>query len=144
MTYAGFKSMLYAGLSPDDLRVRAAYDWIRRHFTFDENPGLGQQGLYYYYHAMSRALRVAQQHTITDVNGAAHNWREALIDALAERQRDDGSWVNEADRWMEGNPELVTAYALLALEEALKPVTMMDNTAPDQPAKTKADSPDGS
>jgi squalene-hopene/tetraprenyl-beta-curcumene cyclase len=27
----------------------------------------------------------------------------------------DGSWVNENPRWMEGDPNLVTAYALLAL-----------------------------
>ncbi len=121
MTYAGFKSMLYAGLSPDDVRVRAAFDWIRKHWTFDENPGLGQQGLYYYYHTMSRALRVAQQDIITDVDDVAHNWREELIDAIASRQRDDGSWRNTADRWLEGEPVLATVYALLALEEALKP-----------------------
>ncbi len=121
MTYAGFKSMLYAGLSPDDVRVRAAFDWIRKHWTFDENPGLGQQGLYYYYHTMSRALRVAQQDVITDVDDVAHNWREELIDAIATRQREDGSWKNTADRWLEGEPVMATAYALLALEEALKP-----------------------
>lgn len=122
MTYAGFKSMLYAGLSQDDVRVRAAFDWLRHHWTFDENPGMGQQGLYYYYHTLSRALHVAQQDEITDVSGAKHNWREELIAALLKRQREDGSWVNEADRWMEGDPVLVTAYAVLALEEALKPV----------------------
>lgn len=122
MTYAGFKSMLYAGLSPDDVRVRAAFDWLRRRWTFDENPGLGQQGLYYYYHTLARALFIAQQHEITDVDGRTHNWREELIAALLKRQRDDGSWVNEADRWMEGDPVLVTTYAVLALEEALKPV----------------------
>jgi squalene-hopene/tetraprenyl-beta-curcumene cyclase len=123
MTYAGFKSLLYAGLSPDDVRVRAAFDWIRRHWTFDENPGLGGQGLYYYYHAMSRALRVAQQPVITDTTGTAHNWREELIDAVVARQRPDGTWKNPADRWLEGEPEMATVFALLALEEALKPVT---------------------
>jgi squalene-hopene/tetraprenyl-beta-curcumene cyclase len=122
MTYAGFKSLLYAGLSPDDPRVRAAFDWIRRHFTFEENPGLGSQGLYYYFHAMSRALRVAQQHTITDVDGKQHNWREELIDAVIGRQKEDGSWQNEADRWLEGQPVLATAYCILSLEEALKSV----------------------
>jgi squalene-hopene/tetraprenyl-beta-curcumene cyclase len=121
MTYAGFKSMLYAGLSPDDVRVRAAFDWIRKHWTFDENPGLGQQGLYYYYHTMSRALRIAQQDMITDVDDVAHNWREELIEAIASRQRDDGGWKNAADRWLEGEPVMATVYALLALEEALKP-----------------------
>lgn len=122
MTYAGFKSMIYAGLSPDDVRVRAAFDWIRRHWTFDENPGMGQQGLYYYYAAMSRALNIAQQHEITDHAGTTHNWRAELIDALAQRQRDDGTWKNESDRWMEGLPEMATIHAALALEETLKPV----------------------
>lgn len=126
MTYAGFKSLLYAGLSPDDLRVRAAFDWIRQHYTFDENPGLKQQGLYYYYHAMARALRIAQQKEIADARGVQHNWREDLIDALVKRQREDGSWINPADRWMEADPNLVTAYALLALEETLKPVMVAE------------------
>jgi len=123
MTYAGFKSMLYAGLSPDDLRVRAAFDWIRNHWSFEENPGLGLQGLYYYYHTMARALNIAQQHEITDAQDVKHNWREEMIEALLKRQAEDGSWVNTADRWMENDPSLVTIYALLSLQEALKPVT---------------------
>lgn len=122
MTYAGFKSMLYAGLSADDVRVRAAFDWVRKNWTFEENPGLGQQGLYYYYLTMARALNAAQQHVITDDDGVAHNWRDELVTALLKRQRDDGSWVNAADRWEEGSPDLVTIYCVLALEEALKPV----------------------
>ena len=64
MTYAGFKSLLYAGMDADDVRVRAAFDWIRRHWTFDENPGMKQDGLFYYYHAMARALNIAQQSAI--------------------------------------------------------------------------------
>ncbi len=126
MTYAGFKSMLYAGLSPDDARVRAAFDWIRRHWTFKENPGLGQQGLYYYYHTMARALRAAQQDVIEDIDGAPHDWRAELIDALAGRQREDGSWKNSADRWLEGEPAMATIHAVLAIEEALKPVVAAD------------------
>jgi squalene-hopene/tetraprenyl-beta-curcumene cyclase len=122
MTYAGFKSMLYAGMSPDDVRVRAAFDWIRRHWTFDENPGLGGQGLFYYYHTMARALAVGQQHHVVDAEDVRHNWREELIDAIVSRQRPDGSWQNTADRWLEGQPVLATVYAVLALEEALKPV----------------------
>jgi squalene-hopene/tetraprenyl-beta-curcumene cyclase len=126
MTYAGFKSMMYAGLSQDDVRVRAAFDWIRRHFTFDENPGLGQQGIYYYYHTMARSLRLAQQHVITDHDGEEHNWRESLIDAIAARQREDGSWSNPADRWLEGEEVMATVYSLLSLQEAIKPVTIVE------------------
>ncbi len=123
MTYAGFKSMLYAGLSAEDPRVRAAFDWIRRHWTFDENPGVGQQGLYYYYHTMARALAVGQQTIVTDDKGVAHNWREEMIDAIAARQTERGGWVNAEDRWMEDQEVLCTAYVLLALEEIMKPVT---------------------
>ncbi len=121
MTYAGFKSMLYAGLSPDDVRVRAAFDWLRHNWTFEENPGVGPQGLYYYYHTLARALNAAQQDEITDAKGVKHTWREELINAIASRQQSDGSWTNEADRWMEGDPALVTAYSVLALQEAIKP-----------------------
>lgn len=28
----------------------------------------------------------------------------------------NGSWVNPADRWMEGDPNLTTAYSLMALK----------------------------
>lgn len=121
MTYAGFKSMLYAGLSKDDPRVQAAFEWIRRHWTFQENPGLGAQGHFYYLHAVSRALLAAEQDTITDVHGSAHNWRDELIAALVRMQAADGSWVNSASRWDEGDSELCTVYAVLALEEAIKP-----------------------
>jgi squalene-hopene/tetraprenyl-beta-curcumene cyclase len=126
MTYAGFKSMLYAGLSKDDPRVKDALGWIARHFTFEENPGLGQQGYFYYLHAMSRALHAAQLKSIADANGVAHDWRAELIAALASRQREDGSWKNTAERWEESNEELATIYAVLALEEALKPSTLSE------------------
>lgn len=121
MTYAGFKSLLYAGLTRDDTRVQAAFDWIREHWTFEENPGLGQQGRYYYLHAAARALTAAQTALITTPDGTRHRWRAELIDAILAEQGEDGSWINEAPRWLEGEPVLATAYALLALEEALKP-----------------------
>ena len=59
----------------------------------------------------------------TPKNSSNHNWRNDMTDALLASQRADGSWINSADRWQEGQPELVTLYALLALEEVLKPVT---------------------
>jgi squalene-hopene/tetraprenyl-beta-curcumene cyclase len=48
------------------------------------------------------------------------HWRRELLARLKELQRPDGSWVNDkASRWMEGNPDLATAYALLAAAHAL-------------------------
>ncbi|MBI1304085.1 MAG: hypothetical protein GC172_09900 [Phycisphaera sp.] len=121
MTYAGFKSMLYAGLSPEDPRVKDALSWIERHFTFAENPGLGQQGYYYYIHAMSRALHASRRDTLRDADGRERDWRSELIDAIVSRQRADGSWQNAVPRWEEANADLATVYCVLALEEAIKP-----------------------
>ena len=55
MTYAGLKSMIYAGLTQDDPRVKAALEYIKKHYTLDENPGQGQRGLYYYYQTFAKA-----------------------------------------------------------------------------------------
>jgi squalene-hopene/tetraprenyl-beta-curcumene cyclase len=118
MTYAGLKSMIYAGLTENDPRVKAALEYIRKHYTLDENPGMGQQGLYYYYHTFAKAMALLGKPTITDADGRAHDWRADLVAALAKRQGADGSWVNPSDRFMEGDPNLVTAYGLLALSHA--------------------------
>ncbi len=131
MTYAGFKSYVYAQLDRDDPRVTAAYDWIRRNWTLDRNPGLpdgadkdghrlDQQGLYYMYMTLGRALRAWGSTTLRLPDGTEVDWANALVDAAVQRQREDGSWVNEADRWMEGDPSLVTAYTLVALQEATR------------------------
>ena len=123
MTYAGFKSLLHARVDRDDPRVRAAYDWIRSYYTLESNPNMpgaqSKEGLYYYYHVFAKALAAWGQDQITDASGKTHCWREDLCRALEACQRPDGSFVNQADRWMEGNPYLVTAYAVLAIQTAL-------------------------
>ncbi len=115
MTYAGLKSMIHAGLTRDDPRVKAAYGYIIKHYNLDENPGLGQVGLYYYYQTFARAMSLIDRPTVVDASGRAHDWRAELVAALAKRQDPNGGWVNPSDRFMEGDPNLVTAYALLAL-----------------------------
>lgn len=116
MTYAGLKSMLYAGLTKDDKRVKAALDWLRKFYSVEQNPGLDQQGLYYYYHTFARTLTTLDADLFEDVKGEKHDWRRELTDALAKRQKENGSWVNAADRWLEGDPNLTTAYSLMALK----------------------------
>jgi len=115
MTYTGLKSFLYAKIQSDDIRVEAAIDWIRRHYDVQSNPGIGQQGLYYYYHVFAKALNELGERTVSDSDGELHNWRSDLLQALAERQQADGSWINPTDRWYEGDPNLVSAYSLMAL-----------------------------
>ncbi len=124
MTYAGLKSMIYAGLTPDDPRVAAAWDWVNRNWTLTENPGMklgdpaqATSGLFYYYHTLGRALRAYGQPTLTDADGTTHDWRVDLIAQLQKSQNPDGSWTGSR-RWFEGNPVLVTNYAVQALQEA--------------------------
>ncbi|MCC7291362.1 MAG: terpene cyclase/mutase family protein [Phycisphaerales bacterium] len=124
MTYAGFKSLLYANVGRDDPRIKQALEWIRKHYTLDQNPNMPDkqslEGLYYYYHVFARAMKAWNEATIVDAGGTTHHWREDLCRKLVSLQREDGSWVNEADRWYEGSPVLVTCYAVLALETALE------------------------
>jgi len=126
VTYAGFKSYVYALLPRDDPRVVAAVDWIRSNWVLDRNPGMPvdeqtlthKQGLYYYYMAMGRALNAWGATTLELKDGRSVDWANELIDQVVSLQRTDGSWVNEHPRWMEDDPNLVTAYALIALINA--------------------------
>jgi hypothetical protein len=130
MTYAGFKSYLYAGLTRDDPRVFAAREWIARNYTLVENPGLGTDGLYYYYLMFARALSASGEPTVAPIAFASPTsttptpttsprvWSIDLIGRLAQLQNDDGSFRGVDDRWMENDPVLITAYALIALRHA--------------------------
>lgn len=116
MTYNGLKSMIYAGVGPDDPRVKAAFDWITKHYTLRDNPGMGAAGLYYYYHTFAKALDALGEPTVQDAEGNTHDWSRELAETLAKQQQANGSWINdENSRWLEGDPNLVTGYALMAL-----------------------------
>ena len=116
MTYGGLKSFLYAGVSKNDPRVQGAVSWIRRHYTLDENPGMGKAGLYYYYHTFAKAMTALGEPMFKDARGKVHDWRKELFEALKSRQHDDGNWVNKGDRTFgEGDANLATAFALLSL-----------------------------
>jgi hypothetical protein len=115
MTYAGLKSMIYAGVSKDDPRVKAALAWLKKNYDLQSNPGMGTSGLFYYYNTFAKALSAMGEDEFVDEKGVAHDWRKELVAELAKRQREDGSFINDDPRWMEGDPSLTTGYALLAL-----------------------------
>ncbi len=115
MTYAGVLSLLYADVKKDDPRLMAARDWLAKHYTLEENPGQGAQGLYYYYHLMAKALTALEVSEMKTADGRAVNWRAELSAKLLSLQKSDGSWASENGRWMEKDPNLVTTYCLLAL-----------------------------
>ncbi|MCI0640726.1 MAG: terpene cyclase/mutase family protein [Gemmataceae bacterium] len=119
MTYAGIKSMIYCGVSKDDPRVKKALEWIASNYTVDKNPGMPEQrsqwGMYYYYNTMAKCLDALGLDYVVDAKGQKHDWRKDITQALAKRQRPDGSFQNDAANWMEADSNLVTGYALLAL-----------------------------
>ena len=116
MTYSGLKSFLYAGVSKDDPRVKACVDWCRRHYTLDENPGMGKSGLFYYYHTMTKALHTFGEDPFVDAKGTKHAWRAEVFEKLRKMQLANGSWTNPGERtFAEDNPDLCTAFALLSL-----------------------------
>jgi squalene-hopene/tetraprenyl-beta-curcumene cyclase len=128
-TYALLKCYILAGLSKDDGRVKDAVKWISTHFTLAENPGFedpddpkaGMQGYYYYLMTVAKALRLLDVEEVKDADGVTHDWRKELTAELLSRQMEDGSWVNsDKDRWMEGMPQLATAYALTALSSSMQ------------------------
>ena len=118
MSYAGLLSYVYAELKRDDPRVTAVRDWLASNFTLEENPGMGPQGLFYYYHMMAKALMAYGSDSLETPDGHAIKWREALALKLINLQQPDGHWVNANGRWFEKDPALVTAYSLLALDIA--------------------------
>jgi squalene-hopene/tetraprenyl-beta-curcumene cyclase len=115
MTYNGVLSFIYANVDKNDDRVQAAVRWLRDNYTVEENPPIGAQGLYYYYHTMAKALSVYGEPVIADSSGVQHNWYDELARKLLELQKPEGYWINEEDRWMESMPILATTYAVLAL-----------------------------
>ena len=117
MSYAGLLSFLYAEVDAKDPRVVAAKEWLERNYNIKENPNMGAQGLYYYYHTMAKALAAAGRPTLKTAAGEV-DWKNDLAVQILSLQKTDGSWVNEgSNRWMEDDPVLVTCYSLLALEQ---------------------------
>lgn len=121
MTYAGYKSLVYAGLTESDPRVKAALDWIGKFYSVNDNPGQGDAGLYYYYNAFAAALQASKLAEVKGADGTAHDWRADLVAELAKRQQADGSWQNSNRQWMEGDANLSTSFALIALAHAQQP-----------------------
>ncbi len=120
MGYAGLLSFIYAELKPSDPRITAVKEWLAAHYSVTENPGMGAEGLYYYYHTMAKALNLAGIQEITKPDGTKANWRLDLAKQLFNLQNTDGSWSNPNGRWMEKDPDLSTAYAVLALEHLIR------------------------
>ena len=125
MTYDGMMRLLHEDPRPNDPRVDAMLDWAERGWSLDVNPGNGSAGLYYFWQAMVKCLAVSGEEEIVPLQGGAPiRWREEFVRKLmalqhVDAQKKTGYWINENPTYMENDPVLVTAYAMLSLEAAL-------------------------
>jgi squalene-hopene/tetraprenyl-beta-curcumene cyclase len=120
-TYAGILSYSWADVRKDDQRVQAVGKWIRDNYTVDENPGMGQKTVYYYYMVFAKALQALGEPSIVDARGRRHNWREELGRKLVSLQHPEGYWVNEVKDEMQDNEVLVTSFTMTAIQAILQP-----------------------
>ena len=116
MSYAAVLSMCSARLTKADPRVRSALEYCTKYWTVDENPGMGNQGLFYYYDILARALSAAGVEELFTDDGRTIYWKRELARKLLALQKEDGSWSNDNNRFWEGDPVLCTSFAMLALE----------------------------
>jgi squalene-hopene/tetraprenyl-beta-curcumene cyclase len=119
-TYAGIMSYMWANVKKDDRRVQAVMKWVRDNYTVDENPGVGQKTVYYYYMVFAKALQAVGEPVIVDAKGQNHNWREDLGKKLLSLQHPEGFWVNPVPDEMQDNKVLVTTFTMMAIEAALQ------------------------
>jgi len=116
MSYDGLLSYIYADVKKDDPRVQAVLDWLQKNYTLEENPGLGPQGRFYYYHTLTKALSTTGTGLLTLPGGKTTDWKSDLVQELVKLQKPDGSWANTNGRWLEKDPVLVTSYCVLVLD----------------------------
>jgi squalene-hopene/tetraprenyl-beta-curcumene cyclase len=119
-SYAGIMSYVWSNVKKDDRRVQSVMKWIRNNYTVDENPGIGQKTVYYYYMVFAKALQAIGEPVIVDAKGVSHNWREDLARKLISLQQPEGYWVNTDPAEMQNNKVLVTTFTLMAIEAALQ------------------------
>lgn len=119
-TYAGVLSYSWANVKKTDARVQGVLQWIRDNYTVDENPGMGQKTVYYYYMVFAKALQAIDEPVIVDAKGQRHNWREDLGRKLLAVQYPEGYWVNTDPAELQNNKVLVTTFTMSAIEALLK------------------------
>lgn len=125
MTYAGMLSLIYADVDRSDPRVQSAFAWAMKYWSLDENPGMGEQGLYYFYNIMAKCLSAYGHDSIKPAKTATPiSWRSDMVQKIVQLQKIEegtgrGYWVNTNNRFWENDPLLVTAYTLIALDVAM-------------------------
>lgn len=124
MTYAGMLALIYADVDKTDTRVRSAFKWATDRWSLEENPGMGQQGLFFFFNVLSKSLHAYGADVVPVNDGKTVDWRVETAKKVLSLQTIDpstghGYWLNKNGRFWERDPVLVTSYTILTLEQIL-------------------------
>lgn len=120
MSFAGLKSLIFTQAKKDDPRVQAVWNWIKANYDWNQHPGMNMVSYFYYLQTAAGALEAYGEPNVPDAKGRARNWMADMLTKIISLQKPDGSWVNDDPKYWEGNPVLVTARAVIAINHALR------------------------
>jgi len=119
MTAAGIWGLQLCGVSSDDERIQHGLNWLRRFYSYWDNPQLGEEHHYYYLWTATRAFLHSGLPGILEPRPPLEGWYWDFAGYLVEVQNEDGSWES-TDKENE-TAEYATTLALLILEKAALP-----------------------
>jgi len=119
MTAAGIWCLRLCGLPPTDERIQKGLEWLRRFYSYWDNPQTGKFYHYYYLWTVTRAFLYSDLPGVLEPAPPLEGWYWDFAGYLVEMQQEDGSWIS-TDKEREP-PELATCFALLTLEKATLP-----------------------
>ena len=120
MSFAGLKSLILTRAKRDDPRVKAAWEWIRKNYSFTHHPGMDSTSYYYYIQTASEALTAYGEVNVPKEDGQSRHWTTDMAAQLMSLQKEDGSWSNPNKKYWEGNAVFMTGRAIIALNNVLR------------------------
>jgi len=118
MTAAGIWGLRLRGVPVDDVRIQKALSWLKRFYSYWNNPR-SQVWHYNYLWTVTRAFLYSGLPGVLKPAPPLEGWYWDFAGYLVEMQQEDGRWVS-TDPEREP-PELATCFALLTLEKATLP-----------------------
>ena len=125
MSFAGLKSLILTRAEKDDPRVKSAWQWIRKNYSFTHHPGMDTTSYFYYLQTASEALTAYGEVNVPDDKGKMRQWTVDLASQLMSLQKPDGSWSNPNKKYWEGNTVFMTGRAIIALNNALRSACLL-------------------
>ena len=115
LTFAGIKSLVYCGVSKNDVSISHGLKWLQDSCPVKELPVPGNSGFFTYLYMLGSTMRFTGHHFGEQSGCNFINVGLKIIETTLANQKGDGSWINSNGMWRENNPFLCSAYAILTL-----------------------------